>query len=80
MLVGDISANNARRYPAKRALVDGDRVLTWSQVEVDPRQDRCAAEALAHAAAGNEGRWLVRRVVRTLVGRRRQEGAARPLG
>lgn len=33
MLVGDISANNARRYPDKRALVDGDRVHTWSQVD-----------------------------------------------
>lgn len=33
MLLGDISSNNARRYPNKRALVDGDRVHTWSQVD-----------------------------------------------
>jgi acyl-CoA synthetase (AMP-forming)/AMP-acid ligase II len=32
MLVGDIATNNARRYPHKRALVEGDRVHTWSQV------------------------------------------------
>lgn len=41
MLVGDISANNARRYPQKRALVDGDRVHTWSQV--DDRARRLAS-------------------------------------
>src|SRR5882757_6378671 len=33
MLVGDISTNNARRYPDKRALVDADRAHTWAQVE-----------------------------------------------
>ncbi|MDH3047297.1 class I adenylate-forming enzyme family protein [Gordonia alkanivorans] len=32
MLVGDIAKNNARRYPDKRAIVDGDRVHTWRQV------------------------------------------------
>jgi acyl-CoA synthetase (AMP-forming)/AMP-acid ligase II len=32
-LIGDISTNNARRYPNKRALVDADRVHTWTQVE-----------------------------------------------
>jgi acyl-CoA synthetase (AMP-forming)/AMP-acid ligase II len=32
MLVGDIATNNARRYPQKRALVDADRVHTWTQV------------------------------------------------
>src|SRR3984885_1220982 len=41
MLIGDISTNNARRYPDKRALVDADRVLTWSQV--DERARRLAA-------------------------------------
>jgi acyl-CoA synthetase (AMP-forming)/AMP-acid ligase II len=33
MLIGDISTNNARRYPDKRALVDADRAHTWAQVE-----------------------------------------------
>src|ERR1700709_1015471 len=33
MLIGDISTNNARRYPDKRALVDADRVHTWAQVD-----------------------------------------------
>ncbi|WP_459979685.1 AMP-binding protein, partial [Mycobacterium avium] len=41
MLVGDIATNNARRYPNKRALVDADRSLTWSQV--DERARRLAA-------------------------------------
>ncbi len=45
MLVGDIATNNARRYPQKRALVDGDRSLTWSQVD-----DR--ARRLAHLMLG----------------------------
>jgi acyl-CoA synthetase (AMP-forming)/AMP-acid ligase II len=33
MLIGDIATNNARRYPDKRALVEADRVHTWSQVD-----------------------------------------------
>ena len=33
MLIGDISTNNVRRYPDKRALVDADRAYTWAQVE-----------------------------------------------
>jgi acyl-CoA synthetase (AMP-forming)/AMP-acid ligase II len=33
VLVGDITRNNARRTPDKTALVEGDRSLTWSQVE-----------------------------------------------
>jgi acyl-CoA synthetase (AMP-forming)/AMP-acid ligase II len=37
-LIGDISTNNARRYPAKRALVDADRELTWSQVDERARR------------------------------------------
>jgi acyl-CoA synthetase (AMP-forming)/AMP-acid ligase II len=41
MLIGDISTNNARRYPDKRALLDGDRAHTWSQV--DERARRLAA-------------------------------------
>ncbi|CAN5811443.1 fatty acid--CoA ligase [soil metagenome] len=32
-LIGDISADNARRYPLKNALVDADRTHTWEQVE-----------------------------------------------
>jgi acyl-CoA synthetase (AMP-forming)/AMP-acid ligase II len=32
-LIGDISADNARRYPHKNALVDADRAHTWQQVE-----------------------------------------------
>jgi acyl-CoA synthetase (AMP-forming)/AMP-acid ligase II len=38
MLIGDIATNNARRYPDKRALVDGDRELTWSQVDQRARR------------------------------------------
>ena len=34
MLIGDIAANNARRYPDKNALLDAGRVHTWSQVDV----------------------------------------------
>src|SRR6202035_758484 len=41
MLIGDIATNNARRYPHKRALVDAERALTWSQV--DERARRLAA-------------------------------------
>src|ERR1700712_2679253 len=37
-LIGDISTNNARRYPAERALVDADRELTWSQVDERARR------------------------------------------
>ncbi|EKF21408.1 AMP-binding enzyme family protein [Mycolicibacterium hassiacum DSM 44199] len=36
--VGDISTNNARRYPHKRALVDAGRVHTWSQVDERARR------------------------------------------
>ena len=38
MLIGDIATNNARRYPDKRALLDADRELTWSQVDERARQ------------------------------------------
>lgn len=38
MLIGDIAANNARRYPDKTALVDADRVHTWSQVDERARR------------------------------------------
>src|SRR6201994_267432 len=38
MLIGDISTNNARRYPDKRALVDADRAHTWSQVDERARR------------------------------------------
>lgn len=40
MLVGDISRNNARRYPAKPAVIESGRTLTWS--EVDDRATRLA--------------------------------------
>ncbi|WP_019546594.1 class I adenylate-forming enzyme family protein [Streptomyces sulphureus] len=33
MLVGDITRNNARRFPAKPALIEGDRVHTWPVVD-----------------------------------------------
>ncbi|WP_210419608.1 class I adenylate-forming enzyme family protein [Mycolicibacterium sp. ELW1] len=46
MLIGDIASNNARRYPNKRALVDGDRELTWSQV--DQRARRLAGFLSGH--------------------------------
>jgi len=38
MLVGDIATNNARRYPDKRALVEADRTLNWSQVDERSRR------------------------------------------
>lgn len=41
MLIGDIATNNARRYPNKRALVDADRVHTWSQVDERARRLAC---------------------------------------
>lgn len=41
MLIGDIATNNARRYPDKRALVDADRVHTWSQVDERARRLAC---------------------------------------
>jgi acyl-CoA synthetase (AMP-forming)/AMP-acid ligase II len=46
MLIGDIAANNARRYPDKNALIDDDRVHTWSQV--DDRARRLANYLVAH--------------------------------
>jgi acyl-CoA synthetase (AMP-forming)/AMP-acid ligase II len=44
MLIGDIATNNARRYPDKPALVDADRMHTWSEVD---RQARRLASFLA---------------------------------
>ncbi|MCW2652753.1 MAG: feruloyl-CoA synthetase [Mycobacterium sp.] len=45
MLIGDIATNNARRHPHKRALVDGDRVHTWSQVDDRARRlARCLVD------------------------------------
>ncbi len=38
MLIGDIAANNARRYPDKDALLDAGRVHTWSQVDERARR------------------------------------------
>src|SRR5277367_3041079 len=49
MLIGDIATNNARRYPDKRALVDADRALTWSQV--DERARRLAAFLIGRGLA-----------------------------
>ena len=48
MLIGDIAANNARRYPDKKALVDADRVHTWSQVDERARRlaNHMAAQGL----------------------------------
>src|SRR5690606_33473288 len=40
VLVGDIPRNNARRYPAKPAVIESGRTLTWS--EVDDRATRLA--------------------------------------
>ncbi|MGD1241405.1 class I adenylate-forming enzyme family protein [Mycobacterium seoulense] len=33
MLIHDVTANNARRYPNKIALIDGDRRHSWSQLD-----------------------------------------------
>jgi len=38
MLIGDIATNNARRFPHKRALIDADRVHSWTQVEQRARR------------------------------------------
>ncbi|WP_017934960.1 class I adenylate-forming enzyme family protein [Nocardioides sp. Iso805N] len=46
MLIGEISTNNARRVPDKKAIVVDDRTLTWS--DVDERALRLAN----HLAAG----------------------------
>ncbi|MDR3663443.1 MAG: AMP-binding protein, partial [Mycobacterium sp.] len=45
MLIGDVAANNARRYPDKNALLDAGRVHTWSQV--DDRARRLANHLVA---------------------------------
>ncbi|WP_216693591.1 class I adenylate-forming enzyme family protein [Dietzia psychralcaliphila] len=45
MLVGDISRNNARRYPDKIAVVEGDTTHTWSAV--DTRAGRLARYLLS---------------------------------
>ncbi|PYE17010.1 acyl-CoA synthetase (AMP-forming)/AMP-acid ligase II [Williamsia limnetica] len=45
MLVGDISTNNARRYPDKPAVVESGRTHTWG--DVDERARRLANHMLA---------------------------------
>jgi acyl-CoA synthetase (AMP-forming)/AMP-acid ligase II len=45
MLIGDISRNNARRYPTKTAVISGDTVLTWQAV--DERANRLATFMLS---------------------------------
>lgn len=45
MLVGDISTNNARRYPDKPAVIESGRTHTWS--DVDERARRLANHLLA---------------------------------
>lgn len=44
MLVGDISRNNARRYPDKAAVIEGARAFTWRMV--DDRARRLANHLL----------------------------------
>ncbi|MFC3243590.1 AMP-binding protein [Gordonia humi] len=51
MLVGDISKNNARRYPDKPAVIESGRTHTWSQV--DERARRLAN--YLHAAGMRKG-------------------------
>lgn len=46
MLVGDIPRNNARRYPAKPAVIESGRTRSWS--EVDDRASRLANHFLAN--------------------------------
>ncbi|WP_024795219.1 class I adenylate-forming enzyme family protein [Tomitella biformata] len=38
MLIGDIPRNNARRYPLKPAIVEGDRTFTWPMVDERARR------------------------------------------
>ncbi|WP_016881612.1 MULTISPECIES: class I adenylate-forming enzyme family protein [unclassified Rhodococcus (in: high G+C Gram-positive bacteria)] len=49
MLVGDIPRNNARRYPNKPAVVEGDRTHTWTTV--DERARRLANHLLDQGLA-----------------------------
>jgi len=49
MLIGDISRHNARRYPAKAAVIYGDTVLTWAAV--DERANRLATYLLGRGLA-----------------------------
>ena len=59
MLIGDIAANNARRYPDKHALVDDDRVHTWSHV--DERARRLANHLLAQGLAPGDRVMVIAR-------------------
>src|SRR5271155_4836098 len=59
MLIGDIATNNARRYPDKRALVDADRSLTWSQV--DERARRLAAFLIGRGLAPGDRVMVIAR-------------------
>ena len=59
MLIGDIATNNARRYPDKRALVDADRALTWSQV--DERARRLASFLIGRGLAPGDRVMVIAR-------------------
>ncbi|WGL54079.1 AMP-binding protein [Nocardioides sp. BP30] len=59
MLIGDISTNNARRVPQKKAIVVDGRTLTWS--DVDERARRLANHLLAGGLAKGDRVLVVAR-------------------
>src|SRR4030081_3479314 len=59
MLIGDIATNNARRNPDKRALLDADRALTWSQV--DERARRLAVFLIGRGLAPGDRVMVIAR-------------------
>jgi len=56
VLVGDISTNNARRYPDKPAVIESDTERTWSQVD---ERARCLANYLGARGLVKGDRVLV---------------------